>query len=238
MSAHLSSNYSFPPIKSLYRETKPVVTPYEVDAFNLDSLYSMNDDLHEMLAERLNKLISVFKNCDFYSGKEGILVNDPLNSYDDVEETIGQFGFLHKKVDAGLHGSSFVINDGIVDLLNVVGADIKFKNPRLKEADNKLNEIIGKNCTKRIFNQNILDLISELKEKGRIVMMSDDPGINFKKINSLRSLLTEFGSVFRKANEDIRSGVIYVINKRAKKMGYTVNSQNIGGCIRMTLEKK
>lgn len=232
MSAHYKTKYV-----NRVVTPSPVPAPYKLAEFDSEALLSRKSDLQETLQQKINKIISALKLCDFYLGKDGLLINDPLNSTNDLQETIEQFGFLYKKVDANLRGVSYVINDKIVDLLHIIGGGVKIKNNRLKEANNEINKIITENSQKQTFDSNLLNAVNEVKEKGKIIMMSNDPKENYQKINALRDFSMKVNMAIEDANIDIRKGIVYVINTRAKKMGYSVTSQVSGGRVHMTLEK-
>lgn len=232
MSTYYRTSYSRPV------EPPPVPAPYQLADFDFKTLTARKENLLAALVQKVDKIISAFRTCDFYLGEDGILINDPLNLANDLEETIKQFGFSYKQVNANLRGSSYVITDKIIDLLRIIGGEVEIKNERLQKANSELNTIISDNSLRETFDADLLAAVKEVKEKGKIVMMSNDPKENYQKINALRKFSTKINEVIKQANTDLRNGVIHVVNTRAKTMGYTVNKQVVGTRVRMTLEKR
>ena len=170
-----------------------------------------------------------------------------------MPEILLAFGMSVQSVDCNKKGKTYLVSDGLYDVIRTTDASYSMCEYANTEADDAIDTIFG--SKKKITqNANLSFMLQTLRNEGRLSIdgteiikktytdgvetESESLGVKSNKQEVeivLRSYLNNAGMYLEKANENMRDGLAKLIFYRARQMGYSVQEEKKGEKVQLVL---
>ena len=214
----------------------------KIDTCNKAEIELMEKSIISVISQKVSKINILIKNCNVYSYNGNILVNDRYNICSDLIMVAEAFGLNIKQIECSLRGKNYLITDNLLNTLKQLDSTLEFG----KEISNKnltegIKNIIDNNMAESIIDEDILDMVNNIKKNGQYTVTREREVITTERDNKILSIKKGIWSVdtnkirdkllslakateqtINGTNQQLRDGTSKLIYARAKQMGYAV----------------
>ncbi len=214
----------------------------KIETCNKAEIELMEKTIISVIKQKVDKINILIKNCDVYSYNGNILVNDRYNICSDLITVTEAFGLNIKQIQCSLRGKNYLITDELLTVMNQLNNPLEIgKDIANKELTEEIKRIIDDNKIKTIIDNDILDMIINIKKNGQYTftrerevtttvrdgrVLSTQKGDWSIDANSIKdrllSLAKKTEQIINGTNQQLRDGTSKLIYARARQMGYAV----------------
>lgn len=250
MSTEMDDEVWEPEINTITEEHRVAI---DINTISQQDVISIENAAKRILAQKMAKLAIIFDNLTVYAGDEALIINDRFGICRELPEILLAFGMSVQSVDCNKKGKTYLVSDGLYDVIRTTDASYSMCEYANTEADDTIDTIFG--SKKKITqNANLSFMLQTLRNEGRLSIdgteiikktytdgvetESESLGVKSNKQEVeivLRNYLNNAGMYLEKANENMRDGLAKLIFYRARQMGYSVQEEKKGEKVQLVL---
>lgn len=231
-------------------------SPIEVKITCIDknSVCEIEEAAITAVKQKLEKLNIILKNLNLYCHDNVLLINDRYGTSKDLEEIACAFGLNIKHIECGLRGKSYILQDGLIELIKVINPEFSIAEYANIEITAELVSLINKHKVSINVDSDITEILRAIKEKGyysvngmqKVTTVYYDGRIIDQSLGEivsnevqvttrLKQYITKMKGVLDKENENLRDGTVKLLYSRARQMGYKVKEERNGTQVQLVL---
>lgn len=251
MSTEMDDDVWEPEINTITEEHRVAIN---IDTISQQDVISIENAAKRILAQKMAKLAIIFDNLTVYAGDRALVINDRFGICRELPEILLAFGMSVQSVDCNKKGKTYLVSDGLCDVIRTTDASYSMSEYANTEADDAIDTIIFKSKKPITQNANLSFMLQTLRNEGRLSIdgteiikktytdgvetESESLGVKSNKQEVeivLRNYLNNAGMYLEKANENMRDGLAKLIFYRARQMGYSVQEEKKGDKVQLVL---